>query len=291
MPTLAKHVKEKKFKDFAKSIRALFIDEVQHASSATYKKVVNQLDFTPIRIGLTGTLPDKEIEKHTVIGYTGAPTINISNDYLISINASARPKCYFIEVKEPTPGDMLDYAEEYSICITNNPLRNKFIRIIAEKERKLFNSNILLLVEYTEHGELLKDYLENKGLGTIEFTHGGRTTKARKQILEDLKSGKINILIATSVLDEGIDTDNLNAIIYARGQKSPRKLLQGLGRGLRKKKDGSCLRFYDFLDFTGANLKKHNIDRYTVLKEEKFEIKLIDVTKNSTWEDIQDENS
>jgi superfamily II DNA or RNA helicase len=287
IPTLSKHIKEKKFKDFARSIRAIFIDEVQHASSVAYKKVLNQLDLTPIRIGLTGTLPDKEIEKHMVMGYTGTPTVNISNEYLISINASARPKCYFIEVKSPEPNDILDYAEEYSMCITNNPLRNKFIRIIAEKERKLLNSNILILVEHTEHGELLKDLLENScALGTIEFTHGGRTTKVRKQILEDLKAGNINVLIATSVLDEGIDTDNINAIIYARGQKSPRKLLQGLGRGLRKKKDGSCLRFYDFLDFTGANLKKHNLDRYTVLKEEKFEIKMIDPMKKETWEEI-----
>lgn len=279
VPTLSKNVKEKKFKDFSKSVRAVIVDEVQHASSETYQKVLKQMTNANIRIGLTGTIPDKEIEKHLVFGSTGTPTMRISNDFLIELEASARPICYFIEIREPNLGRIYDYQEEYFDGIVNNTVRNDAIEKIVNNERKTFNSNILILVERTEHGQILKDTLENNGYGVIDFTHGSRSNKARQKILANLKEGKINVLIATSVLDEGVDADNINAIIYARGQKSPRKLLQGLGRGLRKKKDGSNLRFYDFLDFTGKDLKLHTLERYTVLKDEGFKVETLNISE------------
>jgi superfamily II DNA or RNA helicase len=80
------------------------------------------------------------------------------------------------------------------------------------------------------------------------------------------------VVIATSILDEGINVDNINAIIYARGMKSSRKILQGIGRGLRKKKDDSCLAFYDFLDYTNSYLTEHTLNRYEVMKNEGFDI-------------------
>jgi len=205
--------------------------------------------------------------------------MRISNDFLIGIGASAKPTCYMIEIKEPNLDNIYDYAEEYYDGIVNNPIRNFAIEQIVKHERIAFNNNILILVEHTEHGNILKSLLCNKSYGIVDFTHGARSTKDRQTILANLKSGKINVLISTSVLDEGVDADNINTVIYARGQKSPRKLLQGLGRGLRKKRDGSGLKFYDFLDFTGRTLKDHILERYTVLKEEGFVIKKLDISK------------
>lgn len=275
IPTLLRNIKKDKFKQFAESINTIIIDEVQHAASSSYQKVLKQLNNTSIRIGLTGTIPKMQIEQQLIFGATGTPTIRISNEFLISQKASARPICYFIEIRDPDLSGIYDFSEEYSNGIIYNSTRNKVIEQIVKNEREKHNSNILILVEYTEHGEIIKRRLSNNGYGIIDFTHGKRTTKDRQTILEDLKKGKINVLIATSVLDEGVDADNINVVIYARGQKSPRKLLQGLGRGLRKKKDGSNLRFYDFLDFTGENLKLHTLERYRVIKEEGFETKKI----------------
>ena len=70
--------------------------------------------------------------------------------------------------------------------------------------------------------------------------------------------------------------------------KSMRKLLQGIGRGLRVKADGSRLRFYDFIDDTHMTLLKHSSDRYKTLRDERFDVVLLSVEKykNMTWEDI-----
>ena len=79
-----------------------------------------------------------------------------------------------------------------------------------------------------------------------------------------------DVLIATTILDEGVDVPNINAMIYARGGKSIRKLLQGVGRGLRKKADGSNLRIYDFIDNTAYVLIKQSQQRLEILQKEKF---------------------
>ena len=139
------------------------------------------------------------------------------------------------------------------------------------------DSNILILVERTEHGEILQKMIKALKMGNVEYTHGQKGTDYRKRVLADLKAGKIRVLIATSVLDEGVDADNINAVIYARGMESSRKLLQGIGRGLRKKKDGSGLAFYDFLDYTNEYLTNHTLTRYETVVSEGFEINKLDV--------------
>ena len=90
--------------------------------------------------------------------------------------------------------------------------------------------------------------------------------------------------------DSSTPSSNI-AVIYARGMKSTRKLLQGLGRGLRKKSDGSKLRFYDFIDDTNTTLLSHSLNRYQVLKAEKFTIKTltIDEYKTLTMEELDSE--
>ena len=72
---------------------------------------------------------------------------------------------------------------------------------------------------------------------------------------------------------------------------SSRKLLQGIGRGLRKKSDGSKLRFYDFIDNTNTTLLEHSLNRYNTLENENFTIKSLDIQTymNSTWEEIESE--
>ena len=110
-------------------------------------------------------------------------------------------------------------------------------------------------------------------------------------MLNNTKNNNIDVLISTSVLDEGVDISGINAIIYARGMVSSRKLLQGIGRGLRKKSDGSRLRFYDFIDNMHSSLLQHSLNRYHTLKNEKFDIKMIELDKynSMSWEEVENE--
>lgn len=261
---------KKKFNKFILSVGAFIADEVHHAKSDTWYKVLDTMKNASIRLGLTGTINKNPIDEHKLYAVTGGVITKISNDYLIKQGYSARPTCVYIPVNEPDL-DGLDYMDAYQDGIVQNEVRNKYIQNIVTTERQQ-GSSILILVERTEHGELLEELIGFLGVGEVQFTHGMKSMDFRKKVLERLKSGSLPILISTSILDEGVDVENINTIIYARGGKAPRRILQSIGRGLRKKEDGSGLLFYDFLDYTNEFLLEHTLVRYQTLKGEGFEI-------------------
>jgi len=59
------------------------------------------------------------------------------------------------------------------------------------------------------------------------------TTVERSRILWDFASGKIEILCAVDVLNEGIDVPDVNLVVFQRVTHSRRIFIQQLGRGLR----------------------------------------------------------
>ena len=223
---------------------------------------------------------------------TGEVLNRVSNDYLIQNGFSAKPRCILFKVTSPELGEM-DYQEAYQFGIVENHERNQLIYDICEKETNS-NNKVLILVEHLEHGEIIEDQLSllNKAFGkVIHFTNGQLSSEMREELLDKMRNGQLDVLISSNILDEGIDISGINAIIYARGMKSMRKILQGIGRGLRVKKDNSMLRFYDFIDDTHMTLLSHSMDRYKTLKGEKFDAALISIQdyKMMSWDKINGE--
>ena len=239
-----------------------------------------------IRLGLTGTIDKtKPVQEMKLYACTGSVLTKVSNDYLISRGFSAKPKCIMFKVDSPELGEM-EYPQAYQLGVVENTERNNIIVDICEKETR-DNNKVLILVEHIEHGEILEDTMKriNK---SVYFTNGQLSSDIREELLNKLRNGQLDVLISSNILDEGIDVSGINAVVYARGMKSMRKLLQGIGRGLRLKEDGSPLRFYDFIDDTHLTLLNHSMDRYKTLKHEKFETCLLTTNEYKTlsWDEI-----
>lgn len=60
------------------------------------------------------------------------------------------------------------------------------------------------------------------------------------QVMSRFKSGEFNVLIATSVAEEGLDIGEVDLIICLEANKSPIKFVQRLGRTGRKR-SGKCV--------------------------------------------------
>lgn len=261
----------------------ILVSNCHHSSSNTWYETLNKFTNASIRLGLTGTV-DKEnkINEYKLYSCTGTIINKISNDYLIKNGYSAKPECLLFEVTSPElEGEI--YSEAYQLGIVESDERLDLIYQICKKETDS-NYNVLILVEHIDHGEFIKEVLKPLEVNkTVVFTNGQLDSDSRTGALDDLRNGKVDVLISTSILDEGVDVSNINAVIYARGMKSTRKLLQGIGRGLRKKSDGSKLRFYDFIDNTHSALLTHSLGRYKTLKSEGFNIKKYNL---ETYKDI-----
>lgn len=273
VPTLYKRITTKEFKNLVKSTIGFVADECHHSTATTWYTVLSKFTNASVRLGLTGTVDQKNpINEYRLYATTSQIINRVSNQYLIDKGYSATPDCILFNIDKLELGD-LEYRDAYDKGIVENPERLDIISQICQKEAES-NHSVLILIEYIHHGELIKSKLEkiNK---VVKFTNGQLSTEERQNLLDSLANGEIDILISTAILDEGVDVSNINAVLYARGMKSSRKLLQGIGRGLRKKADGSKLRFYDFIDNTHSILLEHSLERYKVLKSEGFSIKKV----------------
>ena len=109
-----------------------------------------------------------------------------------------------------------------------------------------------------------------------QFICGEESTEVREKALVDFREGKIKVLIATSILDEGVDIPNIDVLVLAGGGKSSIATLQRVGRGLRKGGTVDRLYIVDTIDFQQHHLLKHSMQRLEDYKaEECFEIEEI----------------
>lgn len=264
----------------------ILVSNCHHAASDSFYKVFNNLPSAVIRLGLTGTV-DKTNPVNVMKLYScmGPVIKKISNDFLIQRGVSAKPVCLMFKIKYPELDDM-EYNDAYNLGIVNNAYRHEIIYDICEKETKS-NNKVLILVERIEHGEQIKELLESLNK-KVYFTNGQLGSVEREDLLNKLRCGELDVLIASNILDEGVDVSGINALIYARGMRSMRKLLQGIGRGLRAKEGENILRFYDFIDDTNFKLLKHSQERYVTLEKENFDIKLMTLTKyqKASWGEL-----
>lgn len=68
--------------------------------------------------------------------------------------------------------------------------------------------------------------------------------KEREQYMNEFKTGKVKVLAAPSVLDEGIDVPEAELGIIMSANHSKRQMIQRLGRVIRPKKDGRPAIFF-----------------------------------------------
>ena len=117
--------------------------------------------------------------------------------------------------------------------------------------------------------ESMKEYIKNNpqmAVSDEEFALCIQKTK--KNTVDLFDEGKLSILIATTVLDEGVDVSMLDTVFLARGGKKDRRIIQQVGRSLRKSKTGKFAYVIDYVETCNGVLTKHGYDRMAVYKDE-----------------------
>jgi ERCC4-related helicase len=121
---------------------------------------------------------------------------------------------------------------------------------VLKKREQVPDFRALIFVKTRIGAYELRDYLKKHagnfsvdlilGHGKVKGVNGMSVTKQR-QILNDFKSGKIQILIATSVAEEGIDIPSCKLVIRMDGIDSVLQLIQSRGRARSKQSEFVCI--------------------------------------------------
>lgn len=247
----------------------VFADECHQVGSDDF---YNLLDKLPAfyRYGLSGTPLDRSDGADLrLIAQTGEIIYEVPNKLLIERGISVQPHIELVTVDKPKlPKRGLTYPEVYAQAITENPVHNNLVVDKAVEYVKQ-GLNVVIMVELRKHGELIHDLLTARSKKLKHrYIHGDEDTDARSKALEDLSKKKINCLITTKILDQGIDTPAIDVLILAGGGKAKIRALQRIGRGTRTGVGKEKLIVVDFINLCHKWMADHSVGRLKTFQQE-----------------------
>ena len=272
-----KYKKYKETIEFLESVKVMVADEVHHSKAETWYTSLSLCSNAIYRVGLTGTVdPKDKMGYQRLQAIFSAVVVKVSNEFLIDKGISSKPTIRLLPIQQPRDLELINnYMEAYKRGIVENDYRNQAIVSLAVSYRKKRPGGILISVKEIEHGDKILALLRELEMN-VEFIHGGSDDEHRSGQLERFSKGELDILIASTIIDEGIDLKSIGCMILAAGGKSMRQQLQRIGRGLRLNGiDGNSVMVFDFYDQTNIYLKKHSLERIKIFKAENFDVKVL----------------
>ena len=255
--------------NFLREMVFVTLEEAHEVSGNGFYDILNQCHKAVFRLALTATpfMKDEQEANMRLMAVTGPIGIKISEKMLIERGILATPYFYYHEPECPKGlyrGS--GWQKAYKIGVVESEPRNNFI--VAETKRaRQYGLPVMILVQQTAHGRLLKKQLNEAGVIT-DFISGECDQKKRQAALDKLKDGKLNCLIGSTILDVGVDVPAVGMVILAGGGKAEVALRQRIGRGLRAKKNMPNVCFIiDFTDRHNAHLFKHSSMRRSIVAE------------------------
>lgn len=244
------------------------VSNCHHQSAATWFKVSKNINAF-YRFGLSATpLMREEIQNLRLISMTGEEIKTITNREMIMRGFSAAPKIYRIKNFSLKFMRARNWQAAYIAGIELNNDRNNIIAGIA-RLHKLRKEPVLILIQTFRHARELLSRMTN---GTI-LVSGLTEAQERNQKLAMLERNEIPAIVATPIFDEGMDLPAIKVLILAGAGKSHMKLLQRIGRGMRKKPSGeNVVRIYDFEDRGDRYLEAHSVYRLSLYRKEGFDV-------------------
>ena len=96
-----------------------------------------------------------------------------------------------------------------------------------------------------EHAQEIYELFLDNGIESVAMMHSDFSDEQVDNMFDLYEKGEIQILINIEMITEGVDLPNTECLLIARPTQSLTLYLQILGRGLRKKKNGSKLTVID----------------------------------------------
>ena len=255
-------------------------DEAHQFQATSLVSIMTKLIDTPYRIGFTGTLDGTHTNKLVLEGLFGSVKVVTTTAELIEQKhlSEFSIKCIVLNHSDASRQALkkAEYADEVDWIVTNQA-RNKFIRNLAMS----LEGNTLILFRYTDkHGKVLFDMFQGQEKKQVVYVDGDVKGELREDV-RALAESINNLVIVASLgtFSTGVNIKNLSNIIFASPSKARIKVLQSIGRGLRKSTNKTKAVLYDIADdLTYKSRKNHTIkhfeERMRIYGSEKFPYKM-----------------
>jgi superfamily II DNA or RNA helicase len=270
-----------KFGKALRKARLMLADEAHHLQSETWREVWWSAG-AEYKIGVTAT-PYNNVAGDPLASKGDAMTLatagpvlyQVTNEYLIGKGIVAQTYCLYIGLKGRRQFYGISPTKLHDQQIADNEARNQRVLGIVRMARS-FGVPVLVFVARTKHARVLMEQLRDekvickfKGRDSLQFDeHSGEIEQVPVTLtgpgswVDRFEDGEWDIVIATQVLDEGVDIPDIGFTVFAGGGKSVRQNIQRRGRGSRRKKIGLNWAFMvDFMDNAHVWLYHHSKKR------------------------------
>lgn len=223
----------------------IVIDEAHHALAETYKELWLRypnakklgMTATPCRLNRKGftDLFDTLITSDSIADFIRQGWLSAFDYVSIRMDSEDQRLINNLEKRE-ADGDF--QVKEMDNVLNHRPS----IERLYESVRQYADGKKGIVYAISiSHARNIAEYYKGQGLNAVAID-SKTPAKVRKQLVDDFKGGKIQVLVNVDVFSEGFDCPDVEFIQLARPTLSLAKYLQQVGRGLRKT-DGkeSCM--------------------------------------------------
>ena len=263
----------------------VFGDEAHNFKAKSLIGILTKLKDAEYRFGTTGTLDGTQTHKLVLEGLFGPAYYVTTTKKLMDEGSLSELKISILLLKYPEEirkaWGKKTYQQEIDYIVTYEK-RNSLITKLALDQ----DGNTLVLFQYVEkHGKPLYDMIKSAAHSRrkVFFVSGEVDTDTRENVRKITETEKNAIIVASlGTFSTGINIRNLHNIIFASPSKSQIKVLQSIGRGLRKSDDGRHAQLYDVADDLHWKSKKnytldHAAERIKIYTKEKFKYKIYEI--------------
>lgn len=247
--------------EFLEGVSTVIVDEVHMAKAEVLKNLLTRnLRNAPIRWGLTGTVPKEQFEFESIHASLGPVIGQITAKALQ--DKGVLSTCHVNVVQLIDTVEHRDYQSELKY-LTSDAARLEYIA-------KMMNTvshtgNTLILVDRISAGKTLAELILNS-----TFVSGSVKVKDRKETYDTIREGTNLVIIATyGVAAVGLNIPRIFNLVLLEPGKSFVRVIQSIGRGVRKAKDKDFVQIWD-LTSTCKFAKRHLTQRKKFYKEAEY---------------------
>lgn len=289
--------------DFFDDFSVMICDEAHSAKAYSIRKgIYDKCLNVEYLFGMTGTYPEfKSIDYLNIVAMFG-PLVFVKKTHELIDDGNVCPveivqvKLKYSDFEKTFSQRLIDsgivggekYRVEKAWFQTHLPRTDIMVDIISENK-----GNHLILVETVEYVEFLQDYIQDKLPDRkCVIIHGSVKDKVRSANLDLLDTETNLVLIATyETMSTGVSKNAIFYVHFPDGGRSPIRIKQSVGRGLRKHPDKEYLIVFDYQDeIPRCSFKNHASDRNKIYKTEKLPVRSISYDVDENPEDELDNN-
>jgi ATP-dependent helicase IRC3 len=224
----------------AQNFEVCVVDEAHHVASDSYRHVLHELGFgtstQKLLIGLTAT-PERGDKKglrpiFDEVVYQRTIGEMIAEGYLVrprGVRITAE-NIDFAAIKASSSGAERDFAPSALAAVLDTDKMS--VAVVKAWQAHASDRPTIAFGINVAHAYRLAAAFESAGV-TSGVVHGALPDEQRRELLEQYRDGKIQVLCNCQVLTEGFDAPATSCIVIGRPTMSPGLYTQMVGRGLR----------------------------------------------------------